>query len=204
MIFALSFSIWQKNDYLGHDEAVVMKTVTSVKSSPSTDNSTDLFILHEGTKVTILETMGYVIENKESDNKRYYILFDKNFDSKTISPRVPKNFLTQNGYEEDTIPRICASSTIDGCLKGLSKNLKGVTLFVHTPITDETPYNPTLNEVPDSKITGEVWFKKSVKLKCIGKILVIKDDGKDGEKYTYGDRTAELYGWEYKWVEKYN
>lgn len=58
MIFALSFSIWQKNDYLGHDEAVVMKTVTSVKSSPSTDNSTDLFILHEGTKVTILETMG--------------------------------------------------------------------------------------------------------------------------------------------------
>ena len=153
---------------------------------------------------TILETMGYVIENKESDNKRYYILFDKNFDSKTISPRVPKNFLTQNGYEEDTIPRLCASSTIDGCLKGLSKNLKGVTLFVHTPITDETPYKPTLNEVPDSKITGEVWFKKSVKLKCIGKILVIKDDGKDGEKYTYGDRTAELYGWEYKWIEKYN
>ena len=36
---------------------------------------------------TILETMGYVIENKESDNKRYYILFDKNFDSKTISPK---------------------------------------------------------------------------------------------------------------------
>ena len=58
MTASLSFSIWQKKDYMGHDEAVVMKTVTSVKSSPSTDNSTDLFILHEGTKVTVLETMG--------------------------------------------------------------------------------------------------------------------------------------------------
>lgn len=58
MAASLSFSIWQKKDYMGHDEAVVMKTVTSVKSSPSADNSTDLFILHEGTKVTVLETMG--------------------------------------------------------------------------------------------------------------------------------------------------
>jgi SH3-like domain-containing protein len=35
-----------------------MKTVTSVKSSPSSDNSTDLFILHEGTKVKVIESSG--------------------------------------------------------------------------------------------------------------------------------------------------
>ena len=58
MVAALSFSLWQKNVYMDHDGAVVMKTVTSVKSSPSSDNSTDLFILHEGAKVTILENMG--------------------------------------------------------------------------------------------------------------------------------------------------
>jgi uncharacterized protein YgiM (DUF1202 family) len=55
---ALSFSSWQKNEYERHDEAVVMKTVTSVKSSPSSDNSTDLFILHEGTKVKVIESSG--------------------------------------------------------------------------------------------------------------------------------------------------
>ena len=55
---ALSFSAWQKREYERHDEAVVMKTVTSVKSSPSSDNSTDLFILHEGTKVKVLENTG--------------------------------------------------------------------------------------------------------------------------------------------------
>lgn len=58
MVAALSFSIWQKNDYEANDRAVVMKTVTAVKSSPSSDNSTDLFILHEGTTVTVLESMG--------------------------------------------------------------------------------------------------------------------------------------------------
>jgi tetratricopeptide (TPR) repeat protein len=58
MVAALSFSAWQRNDYMAHDEAVVMKTVTSVKSSPSSDNSTDLFILHEGTKVHVLVTSG--------------------------------------------------------------------------------------------------------------------------------------------------
>lgn len=58
LIATLSFSAWQRNDYLAHDEAVVMKAVTSVKSSPSSDNSTDLFILHEGTKVKVLETAG--------------------------------------------------------------------------------------------------------------------------------------------------
>ena len=58
MFAALAFSLWQKNDYESHDEAVVMATVTTVKSSPSADNSTDLFILHEGTKVKILNTTG--------------------------------------------------------------------------------------------------------------------------------------------------
>lgn len=58
MVSALSFAVWQKDDYLAHDQAVVMKTVTPVKSSPTNDNSTDLFILHEGTKVTVLESMG--------------------------------------------------------------------------------------------------------------------------------------------------
>jgi SH3-like domain-containing protein len=40
------------------DDAVVMRPVASVKSSPSAESSTDLFILHEGTKVRILDQVG--------------------------------------------------------------------------------------------------------------------------------------------------
>lgn len=61
VIFAsvsLTFSIWQKNDYMKADDAVVMRPVTSVKSSPSAESSKDLFILHEGTKVRIIDEVG--------------------------------------------------------------------------------------------------------------------------------------------------
>lgn len=57
-VFSLSFSIWQKKDYMRADDAIVMRPVTSVKSSPSSEASTDLFILHEGTKVKIIDEVG--------------------------------------------------------------------------------------------------------------------------------------------------
>lgn len=55
---SLTFSFWQKNDYSRKDGAVIMAPVVSVKSSPSAETSTDLFILHEGTKVVILDEVG--------------------------------------------------------------------------------------------------------------------------------------------------
>ncbi|MCD8313789.1 MAG: BatD family protein [Bacteroidales bacterium] len=54
----LWFSLWQKSDYEKADSAIVMRPVSTVKSSPSAEVSTDLFILHEGTKVTILDEVG--------------------------------------------------------------------------------------------------------------------------------------------------
>ena len=56
--FSLGFAIWQKKDYMNADDAIVMRPVVSVKSSPSAESSTDLFILHEGTKVRILDEVG--------------------------------------------------------------------------------------------------------------------------------------------------
>ncbi len=56
--FSLSFSIWQRNDYMKADSAIVMRPVSSVKSSPSSEAAKDLFILHEGTKVRIIDTVG--------------------------------------------------------------------------------------------------------------------------------------------------
>lgn len=55
---ALSFSAWQKSDSVKTDTAIVMSPVSSVKSSPSSGSSKDLFVIHEGTKVTILDEVG--------------------------------------------------------------------------------------------------------------------------------------------------
>ena len=57
-IGALGFSFWQRSDSGRADTAIVMSPVSSVKSSPSSGSSKDLFVIHEGTKVTILDEVG--------------------------------------------------------------------------------------------------------------------------------------------------
>ncbi len=62
VIFALSvvtlvFSGIRKNQLLHHDEAVIISGVVIVKSSPDR-SGTDLFQLHEGTKVKVKGTLG--------------------------------------------------------------------------------------------------------------------------------------------------
>ena len=52
------FAQWQKADAERADLAIVMKPVSPVKSSPSGESAKDLFILHEGTKVRILDSVG--------------------------------------------------------------------------------------------------------------------------------------------------
>lgn len=47
---------WQKSDYLHRDSAIVVRPVSSTKNAPS--GTSDLFVLHEGTKVRILDTVG--------------------------------------------------------------------------------------------------------------------------------------------------
>ena len=49
---------WQRNVALSEDRAVVMKPVSTVRSAPSREGAKDLFILHEGTRVKIIDTLG--------------------------------------------------------------------------------------------------------------------------------------------------
>lgn len=54
----LTDAIWQKKEFESRDSAIVYKAVSSVKSAPSSESGSDLFIIHEGTKVRILDTVG--------------------------------------------------------------------------------------------------------------------------------------------------
>ena len=72
-VASISFSIWQKNDYFKTDEAIVMRPVSAVKSSPSSESSQDLFVLHEGTKVRILDQVGPWNNIELSDGRQGWI-----------------------------------------------------------------------------------------------------------------------------------
>ena len=59
--------------YIKADYAIVMRPVSSVKSSPSAESSKDLFVLHEGTKVSILDSVGKWYNISLSDGRQGWI-----------------------------------------------------------------------------------------------------------------------------------
>jgi tetratricopeptide (TPR) repeat protein len=67
------FAHYQKQNMLDQSKAIVMPAVVTVKSSP--DNSgKDLFILHEGTKVTLLETLGQWQRIQLTDGRQGWLM----------------------------------------------------------------------------------------------------------------------------------
>ena len=68
-----SFAVSSRNDMLIHDEAIVMGTAISVKSSPDR-SATDLFVLHEGTKVKLLSEVDEWCEVVIADGKKGWTL----------------------------------------------------------------------------------------------------------------------------------
>lgn len=72
-VASLSFSLWQKNEYMKADKAIIMKPVSSVKSSPSGDSAKDLFLLHEGTKVQVLDNVGGWSNIELSDGRQGWL-----------------------------------------------------------------------------------------------------------------------------------
>ncbi|MDH6358287.1 tetratricopeptide repeat protein [Parabacteroides sp. PF5-9] len=57
VVFANIFANNQKKEMINRTDAIVFSPTVTVKSSPAT-SGTDLFILHEGTKVSIKSTLG--------------------------------------------------------------------------------------------------------------------------------------------------
>lgn len=133
-----------------------------------------------------------------------YNLSDQNLDGKYLYPRIPENYFTRKGYEDKTTKRVCFSPSISKCLMAASSHIKGKEFYVHVPDGKYSVYKPTTKEVPDCKITGELWVTQPVKLKCIGKILCTDAKDKPGHLYEYReDDYSILYEWNYKWLEKY-
>ena len=57
---------------LEHDEAIVMASAISIKSSPDS-SATDLFVLHEGTKVRIVAEIDEWREVTLADGKKGWV-----------------------------------------------------------------------------------------------------------------------------------
>ena len=75
-IVATSFAASQRRAMLNRNQAIVMSSAAPVKSSPDR-SATDLFVLHEGTKVRITGTLDRWSEIVIADGKKGWIESDK-------------------------------------------------------------------------------------------------------------------------------
>ena len=67
------FAQWQRQEAQRQDMAIVMRPVSSVKSSPSESGAKDLFILHEGTRVRILDNVSGFSNIELADGRQGWI-----------------------------------------------------------------------------------------------------------------------------------
>ena len=147
------------------------------------------------------------IDDKLTNLPKYYFASSTNMDGKTLKKRVPQNYLTKIGAEDNKTERICFADSISGCLTGLSQNIKDKDFYIHVPADNSYEFKtPTRTQVPDVDCTGEVWCTSdSVTLKCVGKLHVIEDAGKPMfYKYKMPDgkiKTAATYSWHWKWIK---
>ena len=66
------FAISERKISINHSEAIVMSSSVSIKSSPDRA-ATELFVLHEGTKLTIGETIEGWAEVRIADGRKGWI-----------------------------------------------------------------------------------------------------------------------------------
>ena len=110
LVLTLCFAAIDRREAIDRTSAVVLRDAVAVKSSPD-QNSTDLFILHEGTKVEISDRLNGWCEITIADGKRAGWSARRSKPSKPDPPlrirKISKNVsrLLQDVTETDRTPR---------------------------------------------------------------------------------------------------
>ena len=73
-LLCITASRTQYNQAVNSSDAIIVRAVTSVKSSPSGSTAKDLFILHEGAKVHILDSVGEWLNIELPDGRQGWLL----------------------------------------------------------------------------------------------------------------------------------
>lgn len=127
--------------------------------------------------------------NPYSDDLVFHVSMDKHIDGQVWQPRVPDYLDPYNpedtGFEDNTTPRICFSTSIEGALNGITVNLQRQSpdtfdkMYVYVPEKPWKEYKHKTNKqlvkdklVYDANVTREVWIMEPVRMKLYGVIRV--------------------------------
>lgn len=139
---------------------------------------------------------------KPQNEDFYFLSENPDLGGTFLVPRVPENFMTRNGYEDNNTPRVCFAPSIDKALMALSHRCGNKIFHVYKPadVSHNKIHHPTKHQVPDVNITDEVWFLKKTRIRYVGSIIV--KDERAGSDYTYneGKNKVTLWSWNWEWV----
>lgn len=108
---------------------------------------------------------------KKTKYLRLFHISRQNLDGVTLYPRIPDNRLTQKGKENATVPRVCMSPFIEGCLRSITTSPMCLSFNIYTTLdVVEEQYQPTEEEVMDAPLTGEIWVLEPVTLVYYGRL----------------------------------
>ena len=127
--------------------------------------------------------------NPYSDDLVFHVSMDKHIDGQVWQPRVPDYLDPYNpedtGFEDNTTPRICFSTSIEGALNGITVNIQRQSadtfdkMYVYVPEKPWKEYKHKTNKqlvndklVYDANVTREVWIMEPVRMKLYGVIRV--------------------------------
>ena len=139
--------------------------------------------------------------------QKLFHLSNKNLDNQIIEPRIPNNFMTKLGYEDNPIPRISFAPSIQNCILGIGFNKikEGNKIYYVLEPADyksiKIIYNKELvekNLTPDAQITKEVWVTNDCLLKYSGTIRITTPTKKHETVYFRGKEITKQYYWNYK------
>lgn len=109
--------------------------------------------------------------------KLYHVSLTRTEAVKTFVPRVPETLSEELG-EDRNIPRICLSSSIEGCLQAIEASCRiGMPMMVYTVDVDAA--DPALiipeivrKKVPDALENQEYWYTEP--LQMCGQVYIVK------------------------------
>ena len=112
--------------------------------------------------------------------KLYFVSERKDFEK--LSPRIPKNDLTMNDFENNNIPRVCFAPSIQQCLQAISYSIEASDTkeyYVYVPkdnLFKHKIYKCVPKDVPDANLTDEYWCLDAIKIQPlyiikIGKLI---------------------------------
>ena len=118
-----------------------------------------------------------------------------------LTPKIPETAVAFN--EDVSIPRVCFSPTIKGCLSALQSI--GAEYYVYTPVNQKLKGYSCKTHVIDAVITGERWIKKPVQVKKIGKIKSVFIGIGEKRLINYKGRKELIskFIYTYEWKERY-